>query len=478
MGAMNTAPITAGVYLRISSDPKDKKLGIARQREDCLKLCAEKGWEPVEYVDNDISAASGKTRPAYERMLADIESAALGAVVAWDLDRLHRRPIELERFMTLADTHRIALATVSGDVDLSTPQGRLIARLKGDVAAHEIEQMKARMLRAARQKAESGKPQWKRAFGYLPDTRRKDDDDGTRKVNPAQRKLVNKAYSMILAQAKLSEICALFNDANAYGLGGKPWTPSTVSLFLRSPRNAGLRDHNGQIVLDDHGEPVKGTWPPLVSVDTWRAAQTVLNAPSRAPGPKTVRQHKLTGILRCGKPGCGGHLSGMQTIDNKRITYACKTCRGVSVRAEHVEPVVEARLIAELSKPSARKLVQKQLTPSQRIAIDTERIAMQEKLRDMGVRELKGLVSPEAHHAATVYANQRKAELDAIELDDLRVRVFKGLKIGSPEVVDGWDAITTDRLRAMLDIVFVITVGPVGKGGHTFRRDRVHFARK
>ena len=36
------------------------------------------------------------------------------------------------------------------------------------------------MRRAARARAERGRPQWKRAFGYVPDTRRKEDDDGTR----------------------------------------------------------------------------------------------------------------------------------------------------------------------------------------------------------------------------------------------------------------------------------------------------------
>src|ERR1700745_1863499 len=112
----------AAVYLRISSDPNGDQLGVTRQREDCERLCAERGWTPVEYLDNDISASNGKHRPAYERMLADIESGAVGAVVAWDLDRLHRRPIELEKFMELADVHRLALATVSGDVDLSTQQ--------------------------------------------------------------------------------------------------------------------------------------------------------------------------------------------------------------------------------------------------------------------------------------------------------------------------------------------------------------------
>ena len=64
----------AAVYLRISSDPSGQQLGVTRQREDCAKLCAAKGWTPVEYLDNDVSASNGKHRPAYEQMLADIES--------------------------------------------------------------------------------------------------------------------------------------------------------------------------------------------------------------------------------------------------------------------------------------------------------------------------------------------------------------------------------------------------------------------
>lgn len=149
------------MYLRTSSDPTGNALGVTRQREDCEKLCASRGWLPIEHCDNDTSASSGKRQPAYERMLADIADIAdgrVGAVVAWDLDRLHRRPIELERFMDLADAHRLALATVSGDIDLSTAQGRLTARLKGAVARHKVEHASDRKRRAARQKAEAGRP--------------------------------------------------------------------------------------------------------------------------------------------------------------------------------------------------------------------------------------------------------------------------------------------------------------------------------
>jgi len=114
--------------------------------------------EPVEYVDNDTSAYSGRTRPNYERMLADIEAGKLGAVVVWDLDRLHRRPVELEHFIDLADRHRLSLATVSGDTDLGTDSGRLFARVKGAVARSEGERKSARQKAQALQAAELGQP--------------------------------------------------------------------------------------------------------------------------------------------------------------------------------------------------------------------------------------------------------------------------------------------------------------------------------
>jgi DNA invertase Pin-like site-specific DNA recombinase len=103
----------AAAYLRQSVDKKDDKLAIDRQRQDCIKLCKRRGWTPVEYVDNDTSASTSR-RPGYQDMLADIESGAIGAVVVWHVDRLHRRPIELEEFISLADAKGIALATVTG----------------------------------------------------------------------------------------------------------------------------------------------------------------------------------------------------------------------------------------------------------------------------------------------------------------------------------------------------------------------------
>ncbi|WP_155766767.1 recombinase family protein [Mycobacterium intracellulare] len=471
----------AAIYLRISSDPTGQQLGVTRQREDCLKLCAARGWTSVEYVDNDVSASSGKKRPAYGRMIEDVRDGRIGAVVAWDLDRLHRRPIELEAFMALADDRNLALATVSGDIDLGTAQGRMMARMKGAVAAHEIEHKRARQLRAAKQKAEQGRPQWKRAFGYADDTHQPD---------AVTAPLVREAYAAVLAGGSISDIARAWNKAAAYGLTGRPWSASTVSLFLRAPRNAGLRDHNGEIVG-------KGTWPPLVDEQTWRAVQAVLNAPGRAPGRKTVRKHLLTGVLRCGKAGCGGYLSGQWVMLHPtgrkpgrrkageplgpptgqvghRITYACKTCRGCSVRAEHVEPLVYKAIGGRLARPDAVDLLKAEVHDvTEAEALRVERLALLTRLDEIADERADGLLTGQQAQRATARINDKLEAIEQQQQDAERLRVFDGLPLGRPEVAEAVKELTPDRLRAVIDVLVEFVIAPVGKGGKTFKPDRV-----
>jgi DNA invertase Pin-like site-specific DNA recombinase len=436
----------AAVYLRISSDPSGQQLGVTRQREDCEQLCAAKGWAPVEFLDNDISASNGKRRPGYERMLTDIESGSVGAVVAWDLDRLHRRPIELERFMELADTHQLALATVSGDVDLSTAQGRLVAWMKGAVARHEIDQMKARQCRKHQQNAENGIPHWRRAFGYLADTYQPD---------PVTAPLVREAYAVVLAGGSLGDVCRLWNDAGALTLRGKPWVAAQVSNFMRKPRNAGLRAHNGEIVG-------KGTWPALVDESTWRAAQSVLNAPGRAPGRKTVRRHLLTGVLGCGK--CGHYLSGHVTIQGVHA-YTCKACRGVAIRAEHVEPLIYSIVAGRLAKPDAIDLLKAEIhdqTEAETLRIELN--ALYGEVDNIGVERGEGLLTGKQAKTATDIINTKIAALERRQQDGERLRVFADLPLGKPEVAAAVKKLSPDRFRAVLDVLATVVVAPVGKG--------------
>ncbi len=82
---------SVAIYARISQDRDGEGLGVKRQLGDCREDAARRGWTVAEeYVDDDISAYSGKLRPAYERMLSDIEGRRRDAVMVWHMDRLHR----------------------------------------------------------------------------------------------------------------------------------------------------------------------------------------------------------------------------------------------------------------------------------------------------------------------------------------------------------------------------------------------------
>src|SRR5688572_8968029 len=166
-------PCRAGIYARISEDRDGDALGVSRQVADCHELAAARGWDITErYVDDDISAYSGKPRPEYRRMLADITGGQVDAVVVWHLDRLHRQPRELEQFFDICDrAGGVALATVSGDVDLATHDGRFHARIMGAVAAKSSDDMSRRLRRKAQELARNGRPSGggSRPFGFEPD---------------------------------------------------------------------------------------------------------------------------------------------------------------------------------------------------------------------------------------------------------------------------------------------------------------------
>lgn len=111
-----------------------------------------------DYVDNDASAYSGKHRPAYQRLLDDIADGLRDGVIVYHLDRLHRQPKELEEFAEVCDRAGMKyVATLTGDVNLGTGDGLLIARIMGAVVAQESATKARRVRRKREELAEQGK---------------------------------------------------------------------------------------------------------------------------------------------------------------------------------------------------------------------------------------------------------------------------------------------------------------------------------
>ncbi|MET8156508.1 recombinase family protein [Sphaerisporangium sp. NPDC005289] len=110
----------AVIYCGISQDRAGAGLGVARQEADCRTLTERRGWQVVDvYSDNDVSAYSGSPRPAWRRLLEDIETGTVDAIACWHVDRLTRSPRELEDVIDLADDSRFSLESDTSALNLS-----------------------------------------------------------------------------------------------------------------------------------------------------------------------------------------------------------------------------------------------------------------------------------------------------------------------------------------------------------------------
>lgn len=157
------------IYCRISRDHAGEGLGVERQREECQRLADRLGVTVVGVrTDKDLSAMSGKPRPAYAALLDSMRAGEVDVVLAYNLDRLYRRMRDLEDYIDLVESKGIRTETVlAGSFDLNTPMGRAIARNAIAFATLEVDQSRARVMSAKAQAARAGKPSGgQRAFGY------------------------------------------------------------------------------------------------------------------------------------------------------------------------------------------------------------------------------------------------------------------------------------------------------------------------
>ena len=326
--------VLVGLYARISLDRHDEA-GVERQLADCRVLAERRGWETVEYVDNDISAFQRRKRPEYERMLADLDAGVIQAIVAYHPDRLYRRVTELERLVSLVDARRAQILTVmAGDIDLSTASGRMQARIGGVFAQHESERQGERIARMKKDKASRGEHGGggRRAFGLTADR--------TKIVAPEAKQL-RKTITNLINGATLSGEARRLNAGGMTTTLGHQFSPDSVARIIRAPYIAGLRTYHGEIVGD-------AGWPAIVDRATFDKVNSIKALRQR--GARASGKYLLTGLLACGK--CGFKMYARPAGYEREVSYACGTgpttrgegCRGVSIRQATVESFVSEQV--------------------------------------------------------------------------------------------------------------------------------------
>lgn len=449
---------SAAVYTRISMDD-GSTLGIQRQAKDCIALASERAWIVSRvYVDNGVSASTGGSRPEYDEMLQAIREGRHDAVIVWDLDRLHRRPAELEEFIELADRYGIQLASVDGDVDVSTAQGRFVARVKGALARAEAESIGRRIRRKQLELAEAGVVGngGIRPFGYTEDRMH---------IVVHEAEVIREVARRVLDGDSLRGIARDLDRRGFATVRGRAWSTRSLRDILLRPRTAGLRQYQGRVI----GEAV---WPAILDRDTWEAVSAILESPARRPpGMTNVRRHLLSGIVSCGvcrKPLVSHHDTKAQRA---YLSYVCRErgCGKVRVSARYLDDAVTRLVLDKLERDAAAPI------GSQDVAQLDGQIQAVEARLEQATDEFAHDpdVTPDQLRRITRHLRAQLEELYNRRADLVWSDVLGGVE--PRQLRDRWDQLPLARMRG---IIFKATKGslvvfPASRRGPGFDPSRV-----
>lgn len=358
-----TQLLRAVIYDRASLDADGLRKSVTRQHDENLRLCDYKRYKVVaSHEDNSISAYGEKERPGFEAVLEMIRNREVDVVVAWHLDRLTRNMADLERLILLCEEFDVAVVTATGDMDLTTDTGRMVARILAAVARQEVERKAARQRLAHAQRRAEGRP-WKsvKILGY--------DREGN--VIGAEANAICQAMQAVLeGDATLASIgrswaeqgfvssahLRVDPDGEPDAEGKRPlkqkdmkqtWSSRGVKMVLTNPRIAGYITSSSTAKGKRADRVIigKGNWEPLVDETTFTLVAAKLGDPGRFSGGQRAGRtplNLLTGIMQGAVCGCAVRAGAQRGLS----TY---TCNHLVVPRDEADELVRSAVAAALA---------------------------------------------------------------------------------------------------------------------------------
>lgn len=443
----------AVVYARISSDREGAGLGVERQEQDCRELADRLGWSVVGvFTDNDVTAFSGKRRPGYEALCDALRSGPAQAVIAWHTDRLHRRPIELEAFIELCDTRGITVKTVkSGDLDLATSSGKMLARMLGAASRHEVEHLIERAKRAKKQAAIDGKFRGgRRSFGY--------NKNGMETV-PEEADAIRAAAEAVLTGVSLSQVARQWNEQGLRtSYGGKEFTSKEIRKTLLRPRNAGIVLHEGKRIGT-------GQWEPILDTDTFAALEALLLNPARRPSGGFERKYQGTGVYMCGRCGAKMAIAAQNpTLSHGwRRAYTCSAAKHLVRDAEHLDDYINQLVFGHLSGPGAA-LVLGGKTGEEVASLHAQREGLRARKDELAAMFAAEDIDGDQLKRGTAELRNQMKEIDTRLAAAKSSSAMANLVLAGDDLAAIWTATSPDVRGKIIQALMTVTVLPSARG--------------
>ena len=398
------------IYVRKSTSAglEQEFNSLDAQRESCASYSRSRGWTvlPETYEDGGYTGAN-TDRPAFQRLLADIDAGKIDVVVVYKVDRLSRSLLDFAKVMDRFNAAGVAFVSVTQNFSTADAMGRLTLNMLMSFAEFEREMIAER----TRDKIAAARRRGKWTGGVAPLGYRIEASKLV--VVEPEARVVREVFALYHEQRS---VFAVMRELRARGRArrGRSWTKDGLLRILRNPVYA------GRIRLGEETYP--GEHEGIVPPDVFDGVQTAMTrAPSAAP--QRNPDYLLRGILRCG--GCGAAMTTASTKKGSRIYrfYRCVTrdkegtsaCATRPLAADVIESAVLDRLrqrAPDINVEAVERAVQERLD-ADRAHLGATRTEVPPKIAAMS-REMSDLFEriPALKPAARAMAEERLETLD------------------------------------------------------------------
>ncbi len=270
----------AAIYVRVSTEEQAAEgYSIGAQKEMLQDYCIVEGWEVAGVYEDDGYSGRSVKRPAYQRMMSEMDSWDVLLVIK--MDRIHRNSRNFMNMMEVLSKHGKMFVSQSEALDTTNALGRFVVDMIQRLAQLESEQIGERTYMGMREKAETldKAEEGKRTMGFTPPFGYRLENGGLEE-EPDELPIVSRMFSEYLSGSSMDEISWSLGREGILTRRGNPWNKRNMSTVLHNPVYAGYMRWE-DVLIRHHARTA-------VSIEEFNRTQELMASKVRDPSKRNV----------------------------------------------------------------------------------------------------------------------------------------------------------------------------------------------